>query len=186
MAQQSESIAQRNYEKIRGDEIRLLPNFPESKPFWEDSFHLLECFTCKFLEEVNKNCDKPIKQMDWMTKWIKKGNKTHIIAFCYMCTSRDPWMIHSQMGYMMLQINPTNKQEPLLQQKKHKTLEGWPELPKKVPYYKDNWCLGDLYNRFMDWSQQSDEYDKKVKTYKKEKTRYNTFCEQKLKEIPEI
>jgi hypothetical protein len=38
----------------------------------------------------------------------------------------------------------------------------------------------------MDWSQQSNKYNKKVKAYEKEKTMYNAFCKQKLKEIPEI
>jgi hypothetical protein len=95
-AQQSKSITQRNNEKTIGDKIRL------------------QCFECKFLQEVSKNCCKePIKQMDWMTKWIKKGNKTHIVAFCPTCTSGDPWIINSQIGYTLLQINPTNKQEPL-------------------------------------------------------------------------
>jgi hypothetical protein len=35
----------------------------------------------------------------------------------------------------------------------------------------------------MDWSQQSDEYDKKVKTYEREKMEYDAFCEKKLGEI---
>jgi hypothetical protein len=38
----------------------------------------------------------------------------------------------------------------------------------------------------MDWSHQSDEYDKKVKTNEKEKTEYNAFCKKKLREISEI
>jgi hypothetical protein len=100
----------------------ILGNFAESKPFWEDSFHLLECFTCEFLQEVSKSCKEPIKQMDWMMQWIKKGKKIHIVAICPRCTFGDPWTMHnSQMGYTLLQIDPPmNKQEILSQQKKHK------------------------------------------------------------------
>jgi hypothetical protein len=38
----------------------------------------------------------------------------------------------------------------------------------------------------MDWGQQSDEYDKKMKVYEKEKMEYNAFCGRKLGEIQEI
>jgi hypothetical protein len=101
-AQQSENIARRNDEKMRGDEIRLLAYFLESKPFWEDNFHKLECFACKFLQEVKKNCNKLIQQMNWMTKRIKKENKTRIVALCPKCTSGDPWTIHGQREYTLL------------------------------------------------------------------------------------
>jgi hypothetical protein len=53
-------------------------------------------------------------------------------------------------------------------------------------HYKDDWCLGDLYGRLMNWSKQQDEHSRKVKTYEKEKIEYNTFCKQKLKQTPII
>jgi hypothetical protein len=187
MEQESERIAHRNDLKTRGDKIRLLADFPDIMPFWEDSFHLLECFTCKFLQEVNKNGSEPIKQMDWMTERIKKSNKTHIVAFCPACTSGDPWMVHNQSGYTLLYIDPGNKQVTFSQQRKPKTSEGWPKCPKKAPFYKASWwCLSELYDRPTDWGQQSDEYDKKMKIYEKEKTEYDTFCKKKLGKIQEI
>jgi hypothetical protein len=68
--------------------------FSQSKPFWEDSFHKLERFACcKFSQEVRKNCDEPIKQMNWMM---------NIVAFCSTCTTRDLWTIHGQMEYILL------------------------------------------------------------------------------------
>jgi hypothetical protein len=60
IVQQSENIARRNDEKTRGDKIRLLTYFTESKSFWKDIFHKLECFACKFSQEMKKNYDKPI------------------------------------------------------------------------------------------------------------------------------
>jgi hypothetical protein len=45
------------------------------------------------------------------------------------------------------------------------------KAPVEVPYYKDKWCLGELYDRSMDWSKQQNEYtDKKTTAYKREKT----------------
>jgi hypothetical protein len=84
---QEYQIEQRSEEKTRGDKIRLLANFPESKPFWEDNFHKLQCFACKFSQQMDS---KPLKKLKWMTKRIKKDNKTHIVAFCPTCTSRRP------------------------------------------------------------------------------------------------
>jgi hypothetical protein len=95
--QESERIECRSDEKNRGDEIRLLANFPESKPFWEDIYHKLECFACEFSQDTKKNCYDPIKRMNWMTKRIKKDGKTHIIAFCPMCTTGDPWITHGEL-----------------------------------------------------------------------------------------
>jgi hypothetical protein len=61
-AQENKNMEWRNEEKTRGDEIRLLAkNFPESKPFWwEDRFHKLECFACKFSQETG---NEPIKKL---------------------------------------------------------------------------------------------------------------------------
>jgi hypothetical protein len=99
-AQEYKSIKCRNDKKTRGDEIRLVANFPESKPFWwEDNYHKLELFTCEFSQDTKKNCIEPIKRMKWMTKRIKKdGSKTHIVDFCPTCTSRDPWIIHEKQS----------------------------------------------------------------------------------------
>jgi hypothetical protein len=94
--QDSKSIECRNNEKTRGDEIRLLNNFPESKPFWEDNYHKLECFTCEFSHNMKKNCNKLIRRKKWMMKRIKKDGKTHIIDFCPMCTTGDPWIIQGK------------------------------------------------------------------------------------------
>jgi hypothetical protein len=38
----------------------------------------------------------------------------------------------------------------------------------------------------MDWSEQQDKYDREIMAYKKDKTYYNSFCLQKLKQIPNI
>jgi hypothetical protein len=117
-----------------------------------------------------------------MTKRIKKGNNTHIVAFCPACTSGDPWTVHTQSGYTLLSIDPVNKQVPFLQQRRQKTSEGWPMCPKEIPFYRNSWCSSELYNRPMDWEQQSDEYDKKMKVYEKEKMGYDAFCSKKLRE----
>jgi hypothetical protein len=103
--QEMERIKGRNNDdqKTRGDEISLLANFPESKPFWEDSFHILECFSCEFSQNTSRKCDKLIKRLMWTTKRIKKGIKrTHIIFFCPACTAGEPWIIHDKNEYTML------------------------------------------------------------------------------------
>jgi hypothetical protein len=69
----------------------------------------------------------------------------------------------------MLQIDTANKQA-MLMQNKARTLEGWLKHPEKDSCYKDDWCLGDLYGRPMDWRKQRDKYNGKIKTYEKEKT----------------
>jgi hypothetical protein len=138
-AQQSENVKCRNNaEKTRSNKIRLLTFFPESKPFfWEDLAHTkLKCFICNFLQQVS---DKIITQMDGMTKRIKKGSKTHTVAFCCSaCITGDPWIIHRQMEYSltMLHIDMAgNKHQVLLmQRRKYMTLEGWLKHPEKVPY----------------------------------------------------
>jgi hypothetical protein len=185
-AQQSENILRRNDEKTRGDEIRLLAYFPESKPFWDENFHKLQCFACDFSQETKRNCDEPIQQMNWMTKRIKKGNLTHIVALCPQCTSGDPWTIHGPTEYTLLRIDTTGKQETLSQQTKRRTSEGWPNRPTKVKFYKNDWSMGDMYDRPIDWSEQADDYKRKMDIYKEKREEYDAFYEEKLKEIPEI
>jgi hypothetical protein len=51
--------------KTRGDKIRILASFPQSKPFWDDCAHKLECFTCDFQHKPNKEA---INRTNWMTK----------------------------------------------------------------------------------------------------------------------
>jgi hypothetical protein len=109
-AQESESIERRDNQKTRGDETRLLANFPESKkPFWEDNYHKLECFTCEFSQSTKRDCYNPIKRMKWMTKRIKKEGKTHIFAFCPTCTTGDPWTIHGESNYTLIRLNPEDQ-----------------------------------------------------------------------------
>ena len=48
-----------NEKKTRGDEIRLLAFFPQSKPFWDDCAHKLECFACDF---SNKSYDETVNR----------------------------------------------------------------------------------------------------------------------------
>jgi hypothetical protein len=184
-AQETENIKQKNDEKTGGDEVRLLANFPESKPFWEDSSHKLECFACEFSQETGDDGGDPTEKVNWMTKRIRKSNKTHIVAFCPQCTAGDPWIIHGEADYTMMRIDPTVSGNGMLsQQKKLRKSEGWIGRPKKVPYYKDGWSLGDLYDKPSDWHEQSEQYDRKVKRYEKEKEDYDRFCAQKLQEIP--
>jgi hypothetical protein len=71
--------------------------------------------------------------MNWMMKRIKKGNKTHIVAFCPTCTIGDPWTIHGQMEYKLLQIATAKKQEMLTQQKSTVPWKAGLKCPKKVP-----------------------------------------------------
>jgi hypothetical protein len=128
--QESKNFKCRNKKKTRGNEGRLLANFfPKSKPFWEDNSHKLECFTCKFSQNMKKNCDEPIKQMQWITKRIRKDGKTHIIDFCPTRTSGDPWISHGEREYTMIQIDMENQKETAMQQKKAKTKEGWLKRP---------------------------------------------------------
>jgi hypothetical protein len=95
-------------------------------------------------------------------------------------------MVHTQSGYTLLHIDPAKKQVPFSQKRKQKTSEGWPKCPKIIPFYKDSWCSSDLYDRPMDWGQQSDKYDETLKVYEKEKMEYDAFCGKKLGEIKEI
>jgi hypothetical protein len=151
-------------QKNRGDEIRLLANFPECKLFWENNYHKLECFTCQFSQDIKKDCDEPIKRMKWMMKRIKKDGKTHIITFCPACNSGDPWIIHGEMEYMMIQINMEHWNKIATQQKKGKTKEGWQNRPENVSYYRDSQCLVELYGKPIDWREQENEYDRKMMT----------------------
>jgi hypothetical protein len=121
-----------------------------------------------------------------MTKRIQKGNKTHIVALCPPCISGDPWTIHGPMEYTLLCIDTTRKQEILLQQTKRRTSKGWPKHPTEVKFYKENWSMGDMYDRPINLSKQADDYKKKMDAYKEEKEEYNAFYEAQLKKIPEI
>jgi hypothetical protein len=71
--------------------------------------------------------------MKWMTKRIKKDGKTHIVAFCPICTSGDPWLIYGETEYTQWSESTENCNEMATQQKKGKTKEGWLNHPKKVP-----------------------------------------------------
>jgi hypothetical protein len=181
--QEYKNIERKSEEKTRGDEIRLLANFPESKPFWEDSYHKLECFACDFSQETGS---EPLKNLRWMTKRIRKNNKTHIVAFCPACTAGDPWTIHGEEDYTLIRINMESKVEPITKQKKQKLSEGWLKRPQKIPYYRDKWSLAELYDKPMDWYGQETEYDEKMKIYEKKKEEYEAFCSQKLEQIVEI
>jgi hypothetical protein len=80
-----------------------------------------------------------------MTKRIKKGNKTHIVALYPTCTSGNPWTIHVQTEYTLLQINMMTDQVMLSQQMKPpRTSEEWLKLPARFKYYKDDWCLSNM------------------------------------------
>jgi hypothetical protein len=70
---------------------------------------------------------------------------------------------------MMLRIKAANKNEMLMESRKHKALKGWMNHPKKILYYKDKSRLGDLCDKPVDWSKQKDKYEKKVVAYEKEK-----------------
>jgi hypothetical protein len=74
----------------------------------------------------------------------------------------------------------------LSQQTKRRTSEGWPKCPTEVKYSKDNWSIGNMYDRPMDWSNQDDEYKQKMEVYRGEKEEYDKFYEAQLKKIPKI
>jgi hypothetical protein len=67
--------------KKRCNEIRLLANFPKKQAFLGRQLPQVGMFCMQILAR-HSNCDEPIKQMNWMTKRIKKVDKTHIVAFC--------------------------------------------------------------------------------------------------------
>jgi hypothetical protein len=186
-SEQSETISRKLEEKTRGDEVRLLAYFPESKPFWDENSHVLTCFACGFSQ---KTCSHGVKPDDkvWMTKRIRKGDKTHIVAFCEACISGEPWTLHGKSEYTLLKINPGDEKgnDFLSQQKKSRHSNGWPSLPKTVPFYKNNWGMGMMYDRPYDAADQAKAYDRKVEAYEKEKEAYDTFYHDKLEKIPEI
>jgi hypothetical protein len=124
--------------------------------------------------------------MKWMTKRIKKGNLTHIVALCPKCTSKDLWTIHGPTEYTLLCIDTTRKQETLSQQTKQRTSEGWPKRPKEIKFYKDDWSIGDMYNRPIDWSEQADNYKQKMDAYKGEREEYDAFYKEKLENSPKL
>jgi hypothetical protein len=168
--------------KTRGDEIRILASFPQSKPFWDDCAHKLECFTCDFQHKPN---EEVVNRTNWMTKTIKKEGKNHTVAFCPKCTTGHPWIIHSETEYSLVRLNVTEdrKHTTLTQQKKLRTSENWKERPKEVPHYKDAWSIGDRYDKPLDWAQQCSEYDRKVMWHDKEKIVYDSFFAQKLEDL---
>jgi hypothetical protein len=102
---------------MRGDEIRLLAFFPQSKPFWDDCAHKLKYSACDFSQKSN---DKAINWTNWTTKTIKKGGKTHIVAFCPVGTTGHPWIIHDKAEYLLLRVDVTadKNQTVLTQQQK--------------------------------------------------------------------
>jgi hypothetical protein len=185
-SEQSEAINRRFDQKTTGDEIRLLAYFPESKPFWDENAHVLQCFACDFSQK--RTYGVVPDDLVWMTKRIRKGDKTHIVAFCAACMSGEPWTIHSKSEYTLLRINADEEKSNdfLQQQRKRRHSNGWPSLPKEAPFYKNSWGMGDMYDRPFDAACQSKEYDRKVKIYDEEKEKYDNFIDNHLKKIPEI
>jgi hypothetical protein len=171
-----------NDEKTRGDEIRLLAFFPQSKPFWDDCAKVLECFTCGFSHKSN---NETTNRTNWMTKNIMRDGKNHSIAFCPACTTGHPWTIHAKTEYSLLCVGVTEDKThtTLTQQKTPRPSENWKERPKEIPHYMDSWRIGDRYDKPLDWASQSCEYEQKVQWYDKEKLAYDAFFEQKFNDI---
>jgi hypothetical protein len=46
--------------------------------------------------------------------------------------------------------------------------------------------MGDMYGRPIDWSEQADNYKKKMDMYKEKREEYDACYEAKLEKIPEI
>ena len=134
----------------RGDGIRILGSFPQSKSFWDDCAHKLVCFTCIFSHKSN---GEAVNRTNWMTKTVKKEGKHHTVAFCPACTTGHPWIIHSETEYSILRVDVTEDKThtTLTQQKKLRTSENWKECPKETPHYKDHWDLADRYDKPFDW-----------------------------------
>jgi hypothetical protein len=109
-----------------------------------------------------------------MTKRIKKGDKTHIIAFCPQCSAGDPCIVNGEEEYTMMRIDTARRNEMLLQERKPKKSEGWMKRPNKILYYKDSLSMGDMYYKPLDGYQQSNKYDKKVVKYRQESCEVQT------------
>jgi hypothetical protein len=85
--------------------------------------------------------NKPLKNLRWMTKRIKKNNKTHIVSFCPACTARDPWIIHGNNEYTLIRIDMMKEADPIMKQRKQKVIEEWLKCLKEIPYYRDDWII---------------------------------------------
>jgi hypothetical protein len=106
-----------------------------------------QCFACDFSQKTSYGV-KPDDQV-WMTKIIRKGDKTHIVAFCAASISGEPWTMHGKSEYTLLRTDADDEQNNgfLSQQRKCRHSNGWlSRLPKKVPFYKDNWGMGGMYD----------------------------------------
>jgi predicted RNA-binding Zn-ribbon protein involved in translation (DUF1610 family) len=61
-----------------------MEKYPDSKPIWDENYHILTCFACDYsqkhkLEAYRNACEC------WLTKRIMKGKDKYVIAFCPKC-----------------------------------------------------------------------------------------------------
>jgi hypothetical protein len=112
-----------------------------------------------------------------MTKKIKKDGKIHIVTFCPTCTAGDPWIIHGEMEYTMIQIDLENWKETATVCNRRKV------RPKKGGYtaQKGSHTTGTAGALQRGMTHQTTggsrraKCDKKKATYKQKK-QYEEFC----------
>jgi hypothetical protein len=173
-------------ETTSGSDIALIASCPESKPFWVDSNQSLECIACKFSQKHLKSWEQPEK-LPWMTKRINRNGTALFIALCPSCTTGEPWIIHCEGSYTMINMKQKNGSDPLItSETRPKNTDGWPARPVEAPVYHSSWTLGDFFDKPNVLKEQEKRFDDQVNTFELEKMNYESFCEEKIAQIPPI
>jgi hypothetical protein len=73
-SQQAKLIEKRQREKMLETHVKLIAGCPDSKHFWADNNHELECFARNFSQKRNKSYEH-FDKVPWMTKCIKKNDE---------------------------------------------------------------------------------------------------------------
>jgi hypothetical protein len=68
--------------------ILLMAKYPDSKPIWDENYHLFTCFACDYLQK-NKLEDYCNTRECWLTKIIMKDKDKHLIAFWPKCVTNN-------------------------------------------------------------------------------------------------
>ena len=187
-AQQISLAQKKDIEKTMSNEVKLIAGYPESKPFWADLNKNLHCFVCDFTQLCNKSYEKQ-ENLPWMTKRVKKGGSEMVISFCPACMSGEPWTLHYRNSYTTIDVAPEGRKphHPLVVvEDKTKNDENWLNLPPDVPYYRNKWTSSELFEKPYDWRHQESQYDSQKKLYEAKKETYDTFCTEKLAQIPKL
>ena len=73
--------------------------YPDSKPIWDDKYHLLTYFACYYTQK-HKLKDYHNAREYRLMKCIMKGEVKYGIAFCLKWMTDEYWTLHTRNSYM--------------------------------------------------------------------------------------